>query len=43
MSGLNRHSMMALESGRDTKALQAVFDALAALDLELVIRPRGTS
>jgi HTH-type transcriptional regulator/antitoxin HipB len=40
-SGLNRHAVMALESGHDTKAMRAIFDALAALDLELIVRRRG--
>ena len=36
----NRFSVAQLESGEATKAFEKLFDALAALDLELVVRPR---
>lgn len=39
-SRTNRFSIAQLESGETTKAVEKLFDALAALDLELVVRPR---
>ena len=39
-SRTNRFSIAQLESGETTKALEKLFDALAALDLELVVRRR---
>lgn len=36
----NRFSIAQLETGEATKAVEKLFDALAALDLELVVRPR---
>jgi len=36
----NRFSIAQLENGEQTRALEKVFDTLAALDLELVVRPR---
>ena len=36
----NRYAVMKLEEGSETKALQALFDILYALDLELVVRPK---
>lgn len=36
-----RQAIIALESGHETRALEVIFDALAALGLELAIRPRG--
>jgi HTH-type transcriptional regulator / antitoxin HipB len=38
----NRYAIVILESGHETRAIQILFDTLAALDLELVVRPRGT-
>jgi HTH-type transcriptional regulator/antitoxin HipB len=35
-----RQAIIALESGHETRALEQVFDTLAALDLELAVRPR---
>jgi HTH-type transcriptional regulator / antitoxin HipB len=37
----NRYAIVILESGHQTRAIEILFDALAALDLELVVRPRG--
>ncbi|RUP30405.1 MAG: XRE family transcriptional regulator [Mycolicibacterium sp.] len=39
-SRTNRFSIAQLEAGESTKAIEKLFDALAALDLELVVRPR---
>lgn len=39
-SRTNRFSIAQLETGETTKALEKLFDALAALELELVVRPR---
>jgi HTH-type transcriptional regulator/antitoxin HipB len=36
----NRYAIALLESGHETRAIQILFDALAALNLELVVRPR---
>jgi hypothetical protein len=30
-----------LESGHETRAIEQLFDTLAALDLELAVRPRA--
>lgn len=37
----NRYAIVLLESGHQTRAIEILFDTLAALDLELVVRPRG--
>jgi HTH-type transcriptional regulator / antitoxin HipB len=37
----NRYAITILESGHETRAIEILFDTLAALDLELVVRPRG--
>jgi HTH-type transcriptional regulator/antitoxin HipB len=37
----NRYAIAALESGHETRAVEQLFDTLAALELELVIRPRA--
>ena len=37
----NRYAMVALESGHETRAIEILFDTLAALGLELAVRPRG--
>lgn len=39
-SRTNRFSIAQLETGDATKAIEKLFDTLAALDLELVVRPR---
>ncbi len=39
-SRTNRFSIGHLETGEATKAIEKLFDTLAALDLELVVRPR---
>ncbi|MGI5221715.1 helix-turn-helix domain-containing protein [Nocardia sp. CA-290969] len=36
----NRYSLAQLEEGDTTKAIERLFDVLAALELELTIRPR---
>ena len=36
-----RQAIVALEAGHETRALEVVFDTLAALGLELTVRPRG--
>lgn len=36
-----RQAVVALESGRETKALELIFDTLAELGLELAVRPRA--
>jgi HTH-type transcriptional regulator/antitoxin HipB len=36
-----RQSIAALESGHEARTLEILFDALAALGLELAVRPRG--
>ena len=36
-----RQSIAALESGHQARTLEILFDALAALGLELTVRPRG--
>lgn len=40
---MNRYALALLESGHETRAIEQVFDALAALNLELSVRPRQTS
>lgn len=37
----NRYAITVLESGNETRAVELLFDTLAALDLELAVRPRG--
>ena len=37
----NRYAIHTLESGHETRAVELVFDTLAALGLELAVRPRG--
>jgi DNA-binding XRE family transcriptional regulator len=37
----NRYAIVSLESGHQTRAIEILFDTLAALDLELVLRSRG--
>ena len=37
----NRYAIVVLESGHQTRAIEILFDSLAALDLEFVVRPRG--
>ncbi|MFI5719792.1 helix-turn-helix domain-containing protein [Nocardia sp. NPDC051750] len=37
----NRYAIHTLEAGNETRAVELIFDALAALGLELAIRPRG--
>jgi transcriptional regulator with XRE-family HTH domain len=37
----NRYAIAILESGHETRAIEILFDTLAALDLELAVRPRG--
>jgi HTH-type transcriptional regulator / antitoxin HipB len=37
---MNRYAVLLLESGHETRAIEQLFDALAALDLELAVRPR---
>lgn len=36
----NRYAIHQLESGHQTRAIELIFDTLAALDLELAVRPR---
>lgn len=36
----DRFSVAQIESGRSTRAVEKLFDALAALDLELVVRQK---
>jgi DNA-binding XRE family transcriptional regulator len=40
-SRANRYAIHALETGHETRAVELIFDALAALDLEIAVRPRG--
>jgi HTH-type transcriptional regulator/antitoxin HipB len=40
-SNANRYAITVLESGHETRAIELLFDTLAALDLELTVRPRG--
>ena len=37
----NRYTIHSLESGHETRAIEVIFDTLAALGLELTVRPRG--
>jgi HTH-type transcriptional regulator/antitoxin HipB len=37
----NRQTIIGLESGHETRAIESLFDTLAALGLELAVRPRG--
>ncbi|MGH8889050.1 MAG: helix-turn-helix domain-containing protein [Acidothermaceae bacterium] len=37
----NRFAIAQIENGHQTRAIEQLFDALAALNLELAIRPRG--
>lgn len=39
-SRTNRFSIAQLENGESTKAIEKLFSVLAALELELVVRPR---
>ena len=36
----NRYAIAVLESGHETRAIELLFDTLAALDLELAVRSR---
>lgn len=36
----NRQTIIGLESGHQTRAIESLFDTLAALGLELAVRPR---
>jgi HTH-type transcriptional regulator / antitoxin HipB len=38
---MNRYAVALLESGHETRAIEQLFDTLAALDLELAVRPRA--
>jgi HTH-type transcriptional regulator / antitoxin HipB len=38
----SRQTIVAIESGHETRAIETLFDTLAALGLELTVRPRGT-
>jgi HTH-type transcriptional regulator / antitoxin HipB len=40
-SRANRYAISVLESGGQTRAVELIFDALAALNLELTVRPRA--
>ena len=37
----NRYAIHSLESGHETRAIEIIFDTLAALGLELTVKPRG--
>jgi HTH-type transcriptional regulator/antitoxin HipB len=37
----NRQTIIGLESGHETRAIELLFDTLAALGLELTVRRRG--
>ncbi|MCL2782084.1 MAG: transcriptional regulator [Actinomycetia bacterium] len=39
----NRYAIALIEAGHETRAIEQLFDALAALDLELAVRPRRRS
>jgi HTH-type transcriptional regulator/antitoxin HipB len=41
MARANRYAIHSVESGHETRAIELVFDTLAALGLELTVRPRG--
>jgi hypothetical protein len=38
---MNRYAVTLLETGHETRAIEQLFDALAALDLELTVRQRA--
>ena len=38
---MNRYAAALLETGHETRAIEQLFDTLAALNLELVVRPRA--
>jgi HTH-type transcriptional regulator / antitoxin HipB len=38
---MNRYAVVLLEGGHETRAVEQLFDALAALNLELAVRPRA--
>jgi HTH-type transcriptional regulator / antitoxin HipB len=37
----NRYAIAALEAGHQTRAIELLFDTMAALELELAVRPRA--
>jgi HTH-type transcriptional regulator/antitoxin HipB len=37
----NRYAIAVLEAGHETRAIELLFDTLAALELELAVRPRA--
>jgi HTH-type transcriptional regulator/antitoxin HipB len=37
-----RQAIVTLEGGHETRAVELIFEALATLDLELAVRPRGS-
>jgi HTH-type transcriptional regulator/antitoxin HipB len=37
----NRYAIVTLEAGHETRAIEILFETLAALDLELAVRPRS--
>lgn len=37
----NRYAIVQLEAGHETRAIEILFDTLAALDLEFAVRPRA--
>jgi HTH-type transcriptional regulator/antitoxin HipB len=37
---MNRYALALLENGHETRAIEQIFDTLAALNLELFVRPR---
>jgi HTH-type transcriptional regulator/antitoxin HipB len=38
---VNRQTIIGLKSGHETRAIESLFDTLAALNLELTVRPRN--
>jgi HTH-type transcriptional regulator / antitoxin HipB len=38
---VNRYAIAALEAGHQTRAIELLFDTMAALELELAVRPRA--
>jgi hypothetical protein len=40
---MNRYAVALLERGHETRAIEQLFDALVALELELVVRPRRST
>lgn len=38
---MNRYAVVLLEAGHETRAIEQLFDALAALDFELAVRQRA--